>query len=73
MSKYFVLQHLPNGDGYAAVMLSTTIAMFDTVLAAEEAAGANCLVYDADNFEKPVPLVAPGTPVLVDGQWVVSK
>lgn len=77
---YFVVTYTVNEGniltGFTPLTNSDeTIELFDTVLAAEEAVSpsTNFHVYDASKFEVPVPLVAPGTPMLVNGQWVVSK
>ena len=52
------------------------MAVYTSVQAAEAAIGGDVnsiSVYDTSKKEVPMPLVAPGTPVLVDGQWTVSK
>lgn len=72
MSYFALLQH---AAGHAVVMDATTdaIKVYESVLAAEQDAGALALVFNFANFETPVSLVPAGTPMLVNGQWVVSK
>ena len=83
MSKYFAITYDGYNDLLTPVMDGAQIAMFSSVAAAEAAVAAtqtpteagyvpSVYVYDASKHEVPVPLVAPGTPVLVNGQWVVS-
>lgn len=80
MNQYFAIQQ-NDADGSIHLATNTVngqIVLFDTVLEAEQGAanivpGLTIRVYDASKFEVPVPLVAPGTPMLVNGQWVVSK
>lgn len=80
MSKYFVV--LTGIDGVLAGQgTDGALELFDSVLAAEQKLatpgvllnGETYEVYDITKFEAPVPLVASGTPMLVNGQWVVSK
>lgn len=78
---YFVMENVvAAGQTFstlkAAVDASGNVAEFGSLVEAEEAMTVQGLadyrVFDYSKFEVPVPLIAPGTPMLVDGQWVVS-
>lgn len=76
MSKYFNLIRTNVGYSVLADLTTDSVKLYDSVLAAEEDAAAHStdsLVFDITKFEVLVPLVASGTPILVNGQWVASK
>lgn len=76
MSKYFNLIRTSAGYSIMADLSTDSAVLYDSVLAAEEDAAAHntdSLVFDISKFEVPVPLVAPGTTILVNGQWIKAK